>query len=1215
MASKKIQGIIIQFGADTSPLDKAMKESEKTSKSLNRELGQVNKLLKFDPGNTELLAQKQKILAEQVENSSKKLNGLKQAQSEVEKMFKSGDLGGKEYREFQRTVVKTEQDLKSYEKQIESVKDALKGLDGGSEQAKKSLEDISKGVTAGNMMEAGQIVADLGEKVIAIGENARETAVEFQDSTATIKSALGLTGEEAEAAGEVIKTVFESGVTDSIDEATQAVTTTKQAFKDLNDTDLSEITRQIMSIANTTGTDVQENTNAAKKLMQNFGLSAADSLDLIAAGYQNGLNSQNDFLDTLNEYAPYFSDAGISANEFIEILNNGMEAGAFNTDKVADSVKEFQIMLGDRRFEASLDSYSQSTKDMFQQWNDGKATTKDVFDSVGNDLRNMPIEDRQTALSNLNTMFEDLGIDATLALFDIGNEFDNVKGKASDMASQTPGEKMQADLNKLKEAFEPIGRDIQEALSPVLEFLAELADMFAELPGPVRTFIEVVGGIGALAAVLSPLIATIATIGGALSLMGISILPIIGVIALVVGIIATVITVIKNWGAITDWLSDKWQTFTDWISGIWKGISDSASETWGGIKDFFTETWDAIATKATEMWTGITDTIKNIWTGIIDFFKGVWDTIYRIFEVPINLIKSIVEGVFYAIYAVIYTIWEVIKFALKAAWDWISAKASEIFTPIAEFFSAVWQSISETAIAVWESVKGALSTAWTWIKDKASAIFTPIAEFFSNTWNGIKDTVSSVWTSIKDTLSGVWDGIKDKAKDVFSTLWNYIKDGFNSLKDTLGGIVKGIANGIIEPIGNAINGVISGVNWILEKVGSKKHFDPWNIEAHKFAKGTGGLQKDTIGIVNDQKGSTYKELIVPPKGSPFIAEGRDVVLPMEKGTKIMPANQTKSFLETLPHFASGIGDFFGGVWESISSFTGDIWDYISHPTKIVQMALDKFTDLSGIVEPWLSVATGAVGSVYEGVVDFIKGIFDTQSNVNYNPSAGTEQWRNLAKKALQMTGQYSDANLTRILYQMQTESGGNPNAINNWDINAINGVPSKGLMQVIDPTFRAYAMAGYDSNIWDPLSNMLASIRYAVSRYGSLAAAYRGVGYEDGIGDINLSDIIPSLPTINPKWFAEGGILTKPALFNMGSGRVGGAGEAGPEAIAPIDKMKDLFLGAALEFFGDKDINITLNLAMVTDGREWAKMTVPYTQSLIQDKEKLMDMINNGRRR
>lgn len=256
--------------------------------------------------------------------------------------------------------------------------------------------------------------------------------------------------------------------------------------------------------------------------------------------------------------------------------------------------------------------------------------------------------------------------------------------------------------------------------------------------------------------------------------------------------------------------------------------------------------------------------------------------------------------------------------------------------------------------------------------------------------------------------------------DAFSSVWKFIKDGFNNLKDTLGGIVKGIANAIVKPIGGAVNGVIHGVNWVLDKVGSDKQFALWEVP--KFARGTGGIPKDTLGIVNDQKGSTYKEMIVPPHGKPFIPEGRDVVLPLEKGTKIMPANQTKSFLEELPHFASGIGDFFGGIWSTVKDFTGNVWDYITHPSKIVQIAIDKFTDLTGAFEPWISVAKGAVNTVFDSVVGFVKGIFDTQSHVNYNPSAGVEQWRTLATRALQMTGQYSEANLERLLYQMQTES-------------------------------------------------------------------------------------------------------------------------------------------------------------------------------------------------
>ncbi|MGM0337713.1 phage tail tape measure protein [Enterococcus sp. AZ007] len=159
------------------------------------------------------------------------------------------------------------------------------------------------------------------------------------------------------------------------------------------------------------------------------------------------------------------------------------------------------------------------------------------------------------------------------------------------------------------------------------------------------------------------------------------------------------------------------------------------------------------------------------------------------------------------------------------------------------------------------------------------------------------------------------------------------------------------------------------------------------------------------------------------------------------------------------------------------------------------------------------------------------------SAVGYNPSAGVEQWRSLAIKALKMEGQYSPANLNAMLRQIQTESGGNPNAVNNWDINAQRGDPSRGLLQTIGSTFRAYARPGYDKNMVDPLSNMLASIRYAVSRYGSLLAAYRGVGYENG------------------------GLINKDGLYRAGEGNK-------PEMVLPLTKKTRSIelMGQALAF-------------------------------------------------
>lgn len=97
---------------------------------------------------------------------------------------------------------------------------------------------------------------------------------------------------------------------------------------------------------------------------------------------------------------------------------------------------------------------------------------------------------------------------------------------------------------------------------------------------------------------------------------------------------------------------------------------------------------------------------------------------------------------------------------------------------------------------------------------------------------------------------------------------------------------------------------------------------------------------------------------------------------------------------------------------------------------------------------------------------------------------------------MQITHQLSQNNLTYLLNQMYHESGGNPNAINLWDINAKNGTPSKGLMQLIDATFKQYSLSPYNKNIYDPLSNMIASIRYTVSRYGSLYSGWAARGYK-----------------------------------------------------------------------------------------------------------------------
>lgn len=1149
MANKKIKGITIKFGADTMALSKALKSAEDTSKSLGSELSSVNKLLKFDPKNTQLLAQKQELLSKQVENTKEKLEALKQAQGEVEKKFKSGDIGAEEYREFQREIAKTEQDLKSYTTQIsrmeteqKSLKESTKQLQTLFEATGKSLDDfqdilgtrltnaikngtansddltvalnkigkeafgaetdlskmkatlnkvddgasidevnndlnemkknsgeagealdgIGKGIVAGNMMQAAEIIADAGQKIKEFSDNAKEAFNEVDAGSDAIITATGATGKLAEGMDNVYKSIASSLPIDNLENIGKVIGEMNTQFG-FTDEKLQHASEKMLKFSEITGSDVVASTQNAKQAISVFHMSSDDLdsvLDDVAKTAQDTGVSVDDLFQKAIEGAPQLQELGLSFSDSVKLL------GAFEQAGVDGS--------------AALSSLSKAAVNYAK---DGKSLTDGLAETQDKILN---ATDQTEALNAAAEVFGTKGavrmVDAiqrgVLNLNDLGGAASDSQGTVETTFSNTldPIDEETVALNNVKLAMAEFGSAISEAVAPILEALVpiiqKVAKWFSSLSGTSKTIIVVIGGIAMVISALLPILAVvaggIAAAGGAMAFLTGVLLPVAGIIAGIIAVVAAVVAVIKNWGDITDWLSEKWNAFKDWMSGLWDTISEKIQEVWNGIKDFF-----------------------------------------------------------------------------------------------------------------------------------------------SGIWNGIKDTATVIWNSIKGTLGGIWDSIKEKAMDAFSSVWEFIKDGFNRLKDTLGGIVKEIANAIVKPIGGAVNGVINGVNWVLDKVGSDKQFALWEVP--KFARGTGGIQKDTLGIVNDQKGSTYKEMIIPPDGKPFIPEGRDVVLPLEKGTKIMPANQTKSFLEELPHFASGIGDFFGGIWDTVKDFTGSVWDYITHPSKIVQIAIDKFTDLSGAFEPWISVAKGAVNTVLDSVVGFVKGIFDTQSNVNYNPSAGVEQWRTLATRALQMTGQYSEANLQRLLYQMQTESGGNPNAINNWDINAVNGTPSKGLMQVIDPTFRAYAMPGYDKNIYDPLSNMLASIRYAVSRYGSLAAAYRGVGYENGIGDINLSDLLPSLPMLDVKWFKDGGILTKPALFQMPSGGIGGAAEREAEAITPLRSLKGYIKESILEIMGEKDINLNINLTTTLDGRVVAQQTVGYARPMIKKMDNFEKLLGGER--
>lgn len=569
-------------------------------------------------------------------------------------------------------------------------------------------------------------------------------------------------------------------------------------------------------------------------------------------------------------------------------------------------------------------------------------------------------------------------------------------------------------------------------------------------------------------------------------------------IALVVSAIATLVA---GLGYVFSTNEDVRKSFSESVDAITKNLNPALElitktvlpdlkKGWNGLKGILKPFGDFLKDVFTSIWQDmINPALKYIGDKVLPILVSTFENLWKNVLVPFGtFLGDVLKPIIKTISDVLSVLWKNVVVPL----------ANAIGKTLGKAFEAICGILNKTVIPIVNSVIKVFQFLW-------NDVFSPIVRFLKKTlgpvFSGVFETIGEIIEGLSDTFGGLIDFITGVFSGDWEKAWEGIKDVFEGIWKTL-----------LSPIKLVVNGIIKGINWVLKAVGAKE-LDPW--EPDGFATGSNGLPRDTIGIVNDQKGSTYKELIVPPHGKPFIPEGRNVMLSMEKGTKIMPARQTKGFMENFkdfPHFARGIGDFFKGAWSRITEFTGNVWDYLSNPVKLLQIAFDKFTDLSGMFEPMLSIATGAASKILDGATGFIKKMFDENLTVQYNPSKGVEQWRGLATKALQITNQFTDSNLTALLSQMQHESSGNPKAINLWDANARKGTPSKGLMQVIDPTFRAYSLPPHNKDIWDPLSNMIAAIRYTVSHYGSLysgwtARGYRG--YASGIGKINIADLIP----------------------------------------------------------------------------------------------------------
>lgn len=955
-AGRNIKGITIEIGGDTTGLQKALSDVNGKLKSTQAQLKDVNNLLKLDPSNTVLVAQKQELLKNAIADTTEKLDSLEAAQKDVTAALEAGKIGQEQYMAFQREVEETRATLTRYETElaglnteqdrlatntdrlnklfqatgtnvddyadvlgnrlvtaikngsasadqlklaiekigksatggkadIRQLTDALDTVDDGqaiqnliqdlrdagsqADNTAEQLDGMGKTLTGGVLLEAAEQLSAVGDKITELGEKAKDAFTETQDATVKASTYFGETGKAAEQTASVIKDVYGEGVGDSMDTVSDAVITVKKNLQDLDQTELNNLTEQAITLEELYGIDMNETLRGVNSLMVNFGMSAQEAMDYIVSGTQNGLDKTNELGDNISEYAGKFSQAGYSAQEYFQLLQNGLEGGAYNLDKVNDAINEVTTRLADGTIADSLSKINEETgqveagtggwgeevENVFKQWQQGGATQKQVIDAIVKDIQNT--ENQQDKLNKAALAFGTMGEDGNTrfieSLTSVGQTYDEVSGSAQNMfdSSTTESQKFEASMRQLEQSLIPLGEALMnlanQIIPPLASGIQKIGEFFGSLPEPVQNFVIILGALIAAFTALAPAIMAVAF---AVTALNVPLLPIIAIIAGVAAAIAGIIAIVKNWGAITEWFGNLWQTVKDKCSAIWNAICTFFTETipaaWDalvakfqGAAEWWSGLWSQIGQFFSGIWTGIctffTQTIPQAWQSVVAWFQGIpewWSGIWQqVHDFFVNIWTMMMQNpVISGIVTTIQTLWQNAVTTLQGIWTGLQQIASgaweliknTILGPVLLLIDLVtgnFTQLKEDAQNIWSNIQQAASTIWSGIKQVVSSLAQGLVTHVVTLITGFKDTLGNLWEMAKQAASTAWNNIKqavvtaatnlkNSAVQAVTNLKNSVSQAWNNMKSAASQAWQNIKNSVVQTATNLKNSAV-----------------------------------------------------------------------------------------------------------------------------------------------------------------------------------------------------------------------------------------------------------------------------------------------------------------------------------------------------------------------------------------------------------------------
>ncbi len=813
--ANNIKGITIEIGGSTSKLDKALTDVNKSIKGTQTELKEVEKLLKLDPKNTELLAQKQELLADAVSETKDKLDVLKTAEKQVQEQFKKGEATEEQYRAVQREIIATEEQLKSLEDQAK--------------QSNISLADVGEAFE-----KAGGKITAVGEKLLpvtaaigAIGAAGIAAAMELDDGYDTIITKTGATGEKLEELTAVADSIFANMPT-NMDKAGTAVGEVNTRFG-ITGASLEDLSEQFIKFSEINGTDLNNSIGKVDKIMEQWNIDMSDSGNILGfltkKGQDTGI-SVDALMDSVQKNGATFKEMGLGVTQSIDLLAQ-FEANGVNADTAIAGLRKSMKIYTDqgKSVDEALTLTIGEIKDAKTE-TEALAIAQEVFGTKGAAEMSHAIREGRIDMDDLSTSMAGYGtvVEETFA------------------ATLDPWDEATIAANNLKLAGAELGSTILTTLQPVITQVVEKAKEFSQwftnlndtqketilkIAGIVAAIGPALGIFGKLTSGIGGVVKTVSSFSGKIG--GIK-----GALAAITGPVGIVIAVIAALAAGFVGLYRTNDEFKEKVDNAIAKVKTAFEEMWVKIQPIIEQLKEAFMNLMNalqpvfefilELVMGIVMGAINALEPLLSAVKNAIDFVTNIINAIVALLKGDTDGFLTYIQDAIGSAIEFVKNILQAAINFVVGFFDNFGIDIQAVFQGIWDGITTLFSSIGQWFTDRFTEAYNGIVN----VFSAIGTWFGERWTDISMAFATVSEWFKTQFQNAWQGIKDAFANVvsfFTGLWESIKNCFVDIGTKIGAAVgdafKSAINTCLATIENIINkfiGLINGVIGIINEI-------------------------------------------------------------------------------------------------------------------------------------------------------------------------------------------------------------------------------------------------------------------------------------------------------------------------------------------------------------------------------------------------------------